>query len=144
MPYVSDDECFLMTYGDGLSDVSVANLLSHHREMGCLATVTGVVPPGRFGAIVQDKKMVSAFTEKSAGDNAFINGGFFILSPEVEKYISGDESVWEREPLENLARDGQLSVYNHNGFWHAMDTLRDRVHLEKLLNSGDAPWVVQP
>ena len=88
--------------------------------------------------------MVSAFTEKPAGDNALINGGFFILSPEVEKYISGDESVWEREPLENLARDGQLSVYNHNGFWHAMDTLRDRVHLEKLLNSGDAPWVVQP
>ena len=84
MPYVSDDECFLMTYGDGLSDVSVANLLSHHREMGCLATVTGVVPPGRFGAIVQDKKMVSAFTEKPAGDNALINGGFFILSPEVE------------------------------------------------------------
>lgn len=142
MQFVRNDEFFLMTYGDGLSNILVSELVSHHKKMGCLATVTGVTPPGRFGAIKHFDNMVSNFTEKPDGDNALINGGFFILSPEVDKYISDDDTVWEREPLENLASDGQLSVYVHTGFWQAMDTLRDRKKLENLIINGDAPWII--
>jgi len=133
---------FCFTYGDGLSDVDVGQLIEFHRLQGLLATVTAVQPPGRFGALDIDAGRVLHFQEKPLGDHAWINGGFFVLEPQVIDRIAGDQTVWEREPLTSLARDGQLAAYCHSGFWRPMDTLRDKVQLEELWASGKAPWKV--
>jgi glucose-1-phosphate cytidylyltransferase len=134
------DETFCFTYGDGLGNVDVAKLLAFHNAAGTLATVTAVQLPGRFGALDVDRNLITGFKEKPQGDGGWINGGFFVLAPGVFKYIDGDESVWERAPLEHLARENQLSAYRHRGFWQPMDTLRDRALLEDLWASGRAPW----
>ncbi len=141
LPYVGDAE-FCFTYGDGLSDIDVAGLVAFHREQDVLATVTAVQPAGRFGAlnIDEEAERVLAFEEKPRGDGAWINGGFFVCSPDVGRYIDGDDSVWEQEPVGGLARDGQLASYHHRGFWMAMDTLRDRNVMQGLWDSGAAPW----
>ncbi len=136
------DEDFFMTYGDGFADIDMNALLHfHHREQKRLATVTAVQPPGRFGALVTEGGRVNAVQEKPEGGNT-INGGFFVLSPKVLDYVAGDQTVWEREPMERLASEGQLSAYNHSGFWQSVDTLRDKNHVEELWNSGKAPWKV--
>lgn len=140
IPYVADEEAFCLTYGDGLADIRIDSLLQTHQRGGRLATVTAVQPPGRFGALRHDGSKVTGFAEKPAGDGGWINGGFFVLSPKVESFIEGDSTVWEREPLENIARQGQLGLYFHHGFWQPMDTLRDRRHLEELWSGGTAPW----
>lgn len=137
-----DEEDFCLTYGDGVGDINVSELISFHRNHGALATVTATQPPGRFGAIRYEQDRVIGFQEKPNGDNAWINGGFFVVSPRVANYIKGDETIWEREPMENLSQDGQLHAYFHRGFWHPMDTLRDKQYLEELWNSGRAPWKV--
>ncbi len=134
------DGTFCFTYGDGLSDVNVTELIAFHREQGTHATLTAVQPPGRFGVINFQEEKISAFQEKPPGDGSWINGGFFVLEPQVFDYIPGDETVWEREPLEGLARDGQLSAFKHAGFWQPMDTLRDKTLLEGLWAAGNAPW----
>ncbi|HEX8723375.1 MAG TPA: glucose-1-phosphate cytidylyltransferase [Pyrinomonadaceae bacterium] len=140
-PYLAGEEAFCMTYGDGLADVDVTALVRFHREEGTLATVTAVRPPGRFGALVVDGTKVTDFAEKPSGDG-WINGGFFVLSPRTLDYVAGDETVWEREPMEALAREGQLSTFVHDGFWQPMDTLREKNQLEELWASGAAPWKV--
>lgn len=139
--YVKDGT-FCMTYGDGVSNIDVGALLRFHREQGTHATLTAVQPPGRFGAfsLGGDQTQIHHFKEKPHGDNAWINGGFFVLEPAVLETISGDDTVWEREPMERLASSGQLSAYKHTGFWQPMDTLRDRMYLEDLWKSGRAPW----
>jgi glucose-1-phosphate cytidylyltransferase len=136
----AQDFCF--TYGDGLSNVNVAELVRFHRAQGKLATVTAAQPPGRFGTLGFDGTTITSFVEKPAGDGAWINGGYFVLSPGIFDYLEGDHSVWERAPLEGLARDRQLSAWRHTGFWHPMDTLRDKNALETLWQSGAAPWKV--
>ncbi len=141
LPYVGDDE-FCFTYGDGLADIDIAALIAFHRRESRLATVTAVQPPGRFGALEVEDKSVRQFEEKPRGDRSWMNGGFFVLSPEVGRYLSGDQTVWEQEPMRSLAADGQLSAYLHEGFWQGMDTLRDRNQLEDLWARGDAPWRV--
>lgn len=141
-PYLEPNEPFCLTYGDGVGDVDIRALVAFHRAHGRLATVTAVAPPGRFGALERNGTMVSAFTEKPQGDNAGINGGFFVLSPQVLDRISGDAAIFEREPLESLAADGELMAFDHAGFWRPMDTLRDRNTLELLWASGNAPWKV--
>jgi len=133
-------EDFCLTYGDGVADVDIDKLIGFHRRNGRLATVTAVQPPGRFGALQLSADSVHGFQEKPYGDGGWINGGFFVLSPRAIDYIRGDETVWEREPLQELARDGQMSAYRHTGFWQAMDTLRDKQHLEELWVQGRAPW----
>lgn len=140
LPYVADDPAFCLTYGDGVGDVDIRKVIELHEAQGRLATVTATQPPGRFGAIRHDGNRVLGFQEKPQGDGGWINGGFFVLSPKVGDYIDGDESVWEREPMEQLASEDQLSVYFHDGFWQPMDTLRDKRHLEELWASGTAPW----
>ena len=142
MPYVADDEAFFLTYGDGVGDVDVTAALNLHREEGRLATVTATQPAGRFGALATQGNQVLSFREKPDGDGGWINGGFFVLSPKVADYIDGDDTAWERGPLDRLAKDGQLSVYRHGGFWQPMDTLRDKNKLESLWQSGKAPWKV--
>ena len=137
--YLGDGDFFL-TYGDGVADVDLTALAAAHRLHGRLATVTSVIPPGRFGALEVEGHEVRGFREKPAGDGASINGGFFVLSPKVLDYVEGDETVWEREPLEGLARDGELMAYPHQGFWQPMDTLRDKHRLEALWAQGQAPW----
>jgi glucose-1-phosphate cytidylyltransferase len=141
LPYVGDDE-FCFTYGDGLADIDIAALIAFHRRESRLATVTAVQPPGRFGALEVEDKSVRQFEEKPRGDRSWMNGGFFVLSPEVGRYLSGDQTVWEQEPMRSLAADGQLSAYRHEGFWQGMDTLRDRNQLEDLWARGNAPWRV--
>jgi glucose-1-phosphate cytidylyltransferase len=136
--YLGEDD-FFFTYGDGLSDVSLEALMAFHKEQGTLATVTAVPPPGRFGALRMEGHRVVAFEEKPEGDG-LINGGFFVLSPKVVDYVEGDDTVWERSPMERLAREGNLSAFPHHGFWQAMDTLRDKNHLEELWAGGKAPW----
>jgi glucose-1-phosphate cytidylyltransferase len=131
-----------VTYGDGVGDVDVRATIALHRKEKRLATVTATQPPGRFGAIRHEGTRVTGFQEKPVGDGGWINGGFFVLSPQVGRYIDGDSTVWEREPMERLAAEGQLSVYFHGGFWHPMDTLRDRRYLEDLWASGKAPWKI--
>lgn len=138
--YLDPGEPFFLTYGDGLSDVDLRKLAAFHRQHGREATVTAVAPPGRFGALEIEAGRVRRFSEKPPGDNALINGGFFVLKPGVLSRIEGDATVWENEPLEGLARDGQLEAFRHDGFWAAMDTLRDKNHLEALWASGAAPW----
>lgn len=140
LPYVSDDESFCLTYGDGVSDVDISAVIAQHRRTGVLATVTAAQPPGRFGALNIEDDKVAAFREKPEGDGNWINGGFFVLSPKVGDYIAGDKTVWEQEPMERLAQDGQLGVYRHSGFWQPMDTLSDKKKLEDLWAAGKAPW----
>jgi glucose-1-phosphate cytidylyltransferase len=137
--YLGQEE-FCMTYGDGIANIDIAALIAFHRRERTLATVTAVRPPGRFGALEIDKKRVTGFSEKPQGDGGHINGGFFVLSPKVIDYISNDNTVWEREPLERLAIEGELSAYHHDGFWMPMDTIRDRNALEDLWSTGNAPW----
>lgn len=135
-----EDEDFCFTYGDGLSDLNITRQLAFHREHGTLATVCAVQPPGRFGALDIDGSRITRFTEKPQGDGTWINGGFFVLRPGVLDYIDGDDTIWEREPLERLAHDRQLCAYPHPGFWQPMDTLRDKIKLEELWQKGCAPW----
>lgn len=140
--YVKDDDAFCFTYGDGVADIDISSQLAYHRAHGKMATVTAVQPPGRYGALVCDKDTVLGFQEKPPGDGAWINGGFFVLSPRVIDYIDGDRTSWEAGPLESIAREGQLRAFEHRGFWQAMDTLRDKNLLEDLWASGTAPWKV--
>ena len=139
-----DDETFCFTYGDGLANIDLDRLLTFHRDQGLKATLTAVQPPGRFGTfnLPDGATRVSRFREKPKGDGAWINGGFFVLEPEAIDYIEGDDTVWEREPLQDLARDGQLAAYRHEGFWQPMDTLRDKMVLEELWTNGDRPWKI--
>jgi len=134
------DEDFCMTYGDGVSDLNIEELVGFHREQGRLATLTAVQAPGRFGALKLQGHGIEEFAEKPLGDGNWINGGFFVLSPRVLDYVEGPHSVWEREPLEQLAADGELSAFKHSGFWQPMDTLREKNHLENLWKTGEAPW----
>jgi glucose-1-phosphate cytidylyltransferase len=136
------DQPFCMTYGDGLADVDIRASVEFAKKAGTLATLTAVQPPGRFGALQIESDRIAAFQEKPLGDGAWINGGFFVLQPRVIDYIKGDDTVWEREPLEGLARDKQLSPFHHRGFWHPVDTLRDKKILEEHWASGHAPWKV--
>jgi glucose-1-phosphate cytidylyltransferase len=138
--YVENEEFFCLTYGDGLSDVNVSDLIRFHRDQKTLATVTAAQPAGRFGALDLDSSRVKKFQEKPPGDGAWINGGFFVMSPKVIDLIEGDHSVLERELLETLARTGELSAYQHRSFWQPLDTLRDKIYLEDLWTSGKAPW----
>jgi glucose-1-phosphate cytidylyltransferase len=139
LPYVSDGD-FCFTYGDGLADVDIGALITHHHRHGALATLTVVQPPGRFGAVELNGTRVRSFEEKPRGDGAWRNGGFFVLSPDIDRYIAGDETTWEQEPLRQLVQAGQLVPYRHQGFWQSMDTLRDRHLLEQMWDSGRAPW----
>jgi glucose-1-phosphate cytidylyltransferase len=134
------DEDFCFTYGDGVADLDITAVIEFHRAEGRLATVTAVQPPGRFGALDVDGERVTAYEEKPRGDGTWMNGGFFVLSPKVGRYIEGDGTVWEQQPMRGLAADGQLSCYQHPGFWQMMDTIRDRSVLESLWARGDAPW----
>jgi glucose-1-phosphate cytidylyltransferase len=138
--YVNDEEAFCFTYGDGVGDIDITATLDFHRKHGKLATLTATYSPGRFGALDIHEKRVMSFKEKPMGDGAMINGGFFVLSPKVLGYIKGDQTIWEQEPLMQLAEDGQLMAYEHHGFWQPMDTLRDKHLLEELWVSGKAPW----
>jgi glucose-1-phosphate cytidylyltransferase len=138
--YLEPNEPFFLTYGDGVADVDLGALAAFHRSHGKDATVTAVAPPGRYGALDIEDGLVQRFVEKPPGDNGLINGGFFVLDPRVISRIAGDETIWEQEPLMGLARDGQLGAYRHDGFWAAMDTLRDKNVLEALWDSGEAPW----
>jgi len=137
-----DDEDFCFTYGDGVGDVDITALIAFHRSRGKLATLTATQPPGRFGALSLQGDAILSFQEKPHGDGAWINGGFFILSPQVIDYIDGDATIWEREPMERIAHEGQFTAYRHDGFWQPMDTLRDKHHLEQLWQSGRAPWKI--
>jgi glucose-1-phosphate cytidylyltransferase len=138
--YLDGEDAFCFTYGDGVSDVDIGELVRFHRAHGRLATLTAVSPPGRYGAIERNGDQVTAFTEKPRGDGGRINGGFFVLSPRVINLIDGDQTSWEGEPLEILARRGELMAYDHDGFWQPMDTLRDKNYLEDLWQKGKAPW----
>jgi glucose-1-phosphate cytidylyltransferase len=139
-----EDESFCLTYGDGVSDINMRSLIDFHKRSGTLATLTAVSPPGRFGVLNIDPKnsRVEAFREKSNKDVGYINGGFFVLEPEVHDYIDGDDTVWEQEPLGTLTRECQLAAYRHSGYWQNMDTLRDKSVLEAAWQSGEAPWKV--
>ena len=141
-PYVKDEEAFCFTYGDGVSDVNITELVEFHRTQKVKATLTATLPPGRFGALDLQGSKVRSFKEKPKGDGAMINGGFFVLTPDVAGLIAGDETTWEQEPLESLARDGQLAIYRHYHFWQPMDSLRDKTQLEKHWESGKAPWKI--
>lgn len=138
------NDTFCMTYGDGVSNVDIGASIGFHRKNGSLCTLTAVQPPGRFGAfhLSTAESKVTQFQEKPAGDGAWINGGFFVIEPEAIDFIDSDETTWERDPMQRLAHEGQLSAYKHTGFWHSMDTLRDRVVLETLWDKGGAPWAV--
>ncbi|MDX8396326.1 MAG: glucose-1-phosphate cytidylyltransferase [Mariprofundaceae bacterium] len=140
-PYL-DDEDFCFTYGDGVSDVDISALIAFHQSQKTLASVTAVQPAGRFGALDLSGHKISAFEEKPQGDGSWVNGGYFVLSPEVLSYIDSDATTWEKDPLQALAGAGQLSAYKHHGFWYPMDTLRDNTHLNALWDSGKAPWKV--
>jgi len=138
-----EDGTFMFTYGDGIGDIDVAGLASFHKKHGKLATITAVQPPGRFGAmILENNNNVLSFQEKPKGDGAWINGGFFVLEPEIFDYIENDDVPWESRPLERLSADGQLAAHKHYGFWKPMDTMRDRTELESLWNSGTPPWKI--
>ena len=141
LKYVQDDT-FMLTYGDGVADINIKKLLKHHKLSKKLATITAVKPPGRFGALVTNKKIVSSFEEKPSGDGQLINGGFFVLSKKIENYINKGNIVWEKQPLENLAKNKELSYYHHTGFWQPMDTLRDKNLLNDLWDSNKAKWKV--
>jgi glucose-1-phosphate cytidylyltransferase len=140
--WLADSDTFMLTYGDGLSDVSLLDLLNFHRSHGKLATVTTVLPPARFGRLSLEGSRVSRFKEKPDGDEGWINGGFFVLNRKVLDYIEGDDCIWERGPLERLAEEGQLMGYPHKGFWSCIDTLREKNIIEDYWNSGRAPWKI--
>lgn len=140
--YLDPGEPFCFTYGDGVANIDVGKLVGFHKAHGKQATLSAVIPPGRYGALKLDGDAVTEFVEKPPGDNAYINGGFFVLQPDVISRISGDAMPWESTPLEGLAADGQLAAFRHNGFWQPMDTLRDKLTLESLWASGKAPWKV--
>lgn len=136
------DDTFCCTYGDGVSNVDITSLIAFHNEQGRLATLTAVQLPGRFGALDMETHKVCSFQEKPQGEGGWINGGFFVLSPKVIDFIEDDDTVWERSPMEKLAQLGEMSAYMHHDFWQSMDTLRDKIHLEELWQSGQAPWKV--
>lgn len=138
--YVKDEEAFCFTYGDGVSDVDISATIAFHRKHGKAATLTAAFPPGRFGSLDIHDDRVLSFKEKPRGDGASINGGFFVLSPEVLSYLGGDDTIWEQDPLMRLAEEGELMAFHHEGFWQPMDTLRDKHLLEELWASGNAPW----
>lgn len=143
LPYVADEEAFCFTYGDGVADVNIGELIKFHRRQGTLVTLTAALPTGRFGGLDIDKSLrVRTFLEKPRGDGRWVNSGFFVLSPKVGEYIAGDSTPWEREPLEQLVREGQVSAYQHPGYWQPMDTIHDRQVLEELWAKGTAPWKV--
>ncbi|TMV07030.1 glucose-1-phosphate cytidylyltransferase [Ruegeria sediminis] len=142
MHLLKDEEAFCMTYGDGVGDIDVTALIKFHRNHGKQATLTAVVPPGRFGALELSSDRIARFAEKPSGDGGFINGGFFVLHPSVGELIQGDDTIWERAPLETLAAQGELMAFRHSGFWQPMDTLRDRRQLEARWLEGNAPWKV--
>jgi glucose-1-phosphate cytidylyltransferase len=139
--YVENDSAFCMTYGDGLSDIDITDAIKFHNSSKSLATVSAVFPPGRFGALEIKDDVVKSFKEKPIGDDGGrINGGFFVLSPKVIDYIENDQTTWELEPLEKLALEGHIQAYKHDGFWHPMDTLRDKLYLQKLWDKDNTPW----
>lgn len=138
--HLDGEEDFCFTYGDGVSDINITELVKFHRANKLKATLTATLPPGRFGALELQDHKVKAFQEKPKGDGGHINGGFFVLSPSTIDYITDDQTIWEREPLERLAKESQLGAYKHDGFWQPMDTLRDKMHLEELWQNGKAPW----
>jgi glucose-1-phosphate cytidylyltransferase len=138
--YIKNEEAFCFTYGDGVSNVDIGASIKFHQRHGKLATVTAVLPPGRYGALECAGDQVTGFVEKPRGDGGVINGGFFVLSPKVIDFIAGDQSSWEGEPLTALAQQGQMMAFEHKGFWQPMDTLREKTHLEELWASGKAPW----
>ena len=135
-----DDGPFCFTYGDGVANVNISKIVEYHKCHGALATMTAIQPPGRYGALDMDGDRIRRFQEKPKGDGGWINGGFFVLDPKVIDYIESDTSIWEQTPLEQLAHDSQLCAYRHEGFWQAMDTLRDKIKLEELWEQGNAPW----
>jgi len=137
--YIGNDT-FMMTYGDGVSNVDIVELINFHKKNGKKATLTAVLPTGKFGALEIDGSLIRSFQEKPKGDGSWINGGFFVLEPSVFDYIKNDSTFWEREPLESLASSGELIAYKHNGFWKPMDTLRDKIELNDMWESGKAPW----
>jgi len=138
--YVKDEEAFCFTYGDGVGDIDIKATIDFHKRHGKQATLTATYPPGRFGALDINDGKVNSFKEKPKGDGAMINGGFFVLTPEVLSRVTGDDCVWEQGPLMGLAEDDELMAYEHHGFWQPMDTLRDKNHLEELWDAGKAPW----
>tara|TARA_A100000171_G_scaffold52895_2_gene74058 strand:- start:1233 stop:2006 length:774 start_codon:yes stop_codon:yes gene_type:complete len=138
--YLTDEQAFCFTYGDGLSDVDISALIAFHQSHGKLATVTAVSPPGRYGAIQRDGNRITGFTEKPRGDGGLINGGFFVISPECLDLIEGDHTSWEGDPLNQLSSRGELMAFEHRGFWQPMDTLRDKNQLEALWDSGNPQW----
>ena len=138
--FIEDEEAFCFTYGDGVGDIDIAASIAFHKRHGKLGTMTAVQPPGRFGAIAIDGQRIVQFEEKPQGDGSWVNGGYFVLSPKVIDYIDGDDIMWEKAPMEGLARDGQIDAFIHPGFWQPMDTLRDKLHLEDLWERGLAPW----
>lgn len=140
--YIKDEPAFCFTYGDGLSDLNIAEAIDFHHSHGKLATITAVQPPGRYGALELTGNVVNGFTEKPRGDGGYINGGFFVLSPECLKLIDDDKTSWEAEPLIGLAKNNELMAYTHNGFWQPMDTLREKNYLEDLWSTNKAPWRV--
>ena len=142
LPYVKNEEAFCFTYGDGVADINIKSLIKFHKSHGKQATLTATYPPGRFGAITIEDNQVKKFEEKPKGDGALINGGYFVLSPKVIERIEGDHTTWEQEPLKTLADDGELMSYKHDGFWQPMDTLRDKIKLNELLEQNKAPWKV--
>jgi glucose-1-phosphate cytidylyltransferase len=145
LPYVKDEEAFCFTYGDGVADVNVTELIKFHHEQGKLVTLTAVQPTGKFGALaIDDSSIVQSFMEKPKGDGRWVNGGFLVLSPKVGEYLKDDATIWESEPIETIAREGNVAAYRHSGFWHAMDTVHDRSVLEDLWKTGAAPWKMWP
>ena len=142
--YVKDEKSFCLTYGDGISNIDITKLIEFHETQNVKATLTATIPPGRFGALKIESNKVHAFQEKPEGDGAVINGGFFVLSPEVIDYITDDQTIWEQDPLQRLAEEGNLAAFHHYGFWQPVDTLRDKIYLEELWKSGKAPWKVWP
>lgn len=142
LPYLKNEKVFCFTYGDGVADINITELINFHKSHGKLATLTAAFPPGRFGALNIVDNQVKKFEEKPKGDGALINAGFFVLSTKVIERIEGDSTIWEQEPLKGLAHDGQLMSFKHSDFWQPMDTLRDKKYLEKLWKAGNAPWKI--
>ena len=142
LPYLKGEETFCFTYGDGVADINIKSLIEFHKSHGKQATLTATFPPGRFGALSIKDNLIEKFEEKPKGDGALVNGGYFVLSPKVIERIVGDETIWEQEPLKGLASDGELMSFKHNGFWQPMDTMRDKLNLNKLWDSNNAPWKI--